>query len=109
MSGPIWYWRRLEGSYRQGLYVVTLRGENFGVPRRSLWAILAYLHRVRMRYPEGLPEVEASQKGGPWRWRHEGRTGVIQCSRKEDAITTLRHALRRTRLPRGLTWELTRG
>ncbi len=108
----IWSWQCIPNApWSAGVYVVTMRGQIFGVPRSSLWATLAYLHRCKTRYPRGLPEVEcgAREKGGPWRWRHEGKTGVVHCSRKADAITTLRHQWRRQRLPNRLTWEITRG
>jgi hypothetical protein len=95
-----------------GGYVVTWRGEAWGMtPRDEAWC-RDYMARLEERYPEGgawlLDGSDSTRtRGGPWRYTYaDGETEVIHTSRLDDAKSVLRHRLRRKTLPAGLTWTL---
>lgn len=72
------------------------------------------LTRMQKRYPgecftPALKAGERVPKKIGYRWTMpDGQTGVVVCNSKADAVSVLRHNLKRKALPKGTTWEVER-
>ena len=104
---PAWTVTQTDGGF-----VIGWGSKPWGMePRGKDWC-LAYVERLKERYPEGGAwlvdgQATARTRGGPWRYTYDdGETEVIHTSRLDDAKSVLRHRLRRKTLPAGITWKL---
>ena len=103
-----------------GRYVVTWKGRPWVMePKEDREWAEGYCARVAARYPDGPcswqlrgngTKGKGRSRGGPWRYDlPDGTSGVIHTKRKSDALATLRHQLRRKRLPKGTTVRIADG
>lgn len=88
-------------------------------PRETRADAESYAKRLSYQYNDEVAEFMCSpewtgeglepafHKGGPWQYTYpDGTIGAFNISKLVDAKAALRKQLGRSRLPKGITWEI---